>query len=800
MKKFYKSLIITFAIVIVTALVPATAIATGPPPPVTVFANDTYNRGTLYVEDGKGLGFVGGARIINTGDIYLEKGAEFGTCDFDGSNFMPETDYSLFFFNQAGLVRDTKAETISGSIVLPSDLANRAIFDLKTDKGITDWLTIGTGKVYREGSGGNLPGAAPTDALDSTSSGVEYQAGSGKYFWEVAAGTEPTPDFKQEFVDTNSPTTAIFLPTESFAYFPDSGTLYSSIYSIRGYENNTEGYVPAPDLSLILIKEGAGTLTMYGDNSWYNGVFNLGHAGGSNSGNKLIFDESAAIFGGEINLYENTTCEWQGGIKDPYNRPQITLTDSTLNLLPEDTGGERVFSFYGSIRGNEDSKINIKPGLVQVKGDCSGFSGTISVEDGAHFEVRSEPTYKGVMFGGEMNINGSTTIDTDNGLKTALNINSGNAIITNTANQNATNISGLTVGTGALVEVDIPVAEFIETTIHGTLEFGGAIKNASFNALDIHGGELRLSGHQLETVKISSHFAIGSGITSTTSSHVSINATGATINPYADSESYVTIKNGNLALGKVEKSNAIMHITVASDVTSALTLTEPIELAEGSVVKATGIGKDIDGTVNITGGKIYALDAGISATSPKFFSNIVLGHGAGSNAGYYDAAGTRTPFELDASNLKSEKSGSGNLTSLSVDVSGLQDLTMSKGAVLFQYSDDDGKNWKDIGSAIVTTATANAPVGSAVLSVDSSSSALGHSLRAMYIPNPAVDNYVTGAIATRDSGIAHAPTPAGATPGTGDSLNPGLLIALCLIMMSCIVSMTVYRRRIAQKR
>ena len=41
---------------------------------------------------------------------------------------------------------------------------------------------------------------------------------------------------------------------------------------MRGYINNTVGDLGPVDQSIVLTKEGSGTLTMLGDNSWYRGV------------------------------------------------------------------------------------------------------------------------------------------------------------------------------------------------------------------------------------------------------------------------------------------------------------------------------------------------------------------------------------------------------------------------------------------------------------------------------------------------------------------------------------------------
>ena len=329
----------------------------------------------------------------NTGDIYFGNLVEFGYLNGAGA-FAGHSDYSAIK-NQKGFRRDDACiDTILTTGPVSTDMANRAVYDLMTDKGITNWLTIGEGTVYAEGSGGSAPGDAPTAAKDKSVGGTEYPPSSGKYYWEAEAGTRFF-DSKEEFMTTNDAHTAIFIPAGNpDIYLPDSGTLNSSIYSIRGYQNSTEGDIPAVDTTAVLTKEGFSSLTMSGDCSWYNGVFNLGFSGAANTANKIIFAEAGALFGGVVNLWENTTLEWHGGVKDPYNRPTITMTGATLDLVPIPSGGVDVFTFNGVLKGDAASTVRVGSGTVTLDGDISAFLGSF-VFDVSALDVGTHPVMTG---------------------------------------------------------------------------------------------------------------------------------------------------------------------------------------------------------------------------------------------------------------------------------------------------------------------------------------------------------------------------------------------------------------------
>ena len=234
--------------------------------------DDTLNRGRIVVDGTTKVALIDEFTVKrNTGDIYFGNLVEFGYLDGTGS-FLLHTNYNAIK-NQKGFRRDD----VCIDVILPAlsvdDYGTRAVYDLMTDKGITNWLTIGSGTVYVEGSGSKSSAAAPAGAMDNTVEGLEYPLSSGKYYWGVVAGTGGF-DSKQEFRDTNDAHTAIFIPTGNPDIdLPDVGNLYSSIYSIRGY-SGAEGDIPDVDSTVVLTRESSDILTMSGDLSWYNGVFN----------------------------------------------------------------------------------------------------------------------------------------------------------------------------------------------------------------------------------------------------------------------------------------------------------------------------------------------------------------------------------------------------------------------------------------------------------------------------------------------------------------------------------------------
>ena len=170
--------------------------------------------------------------------------------------------------------------------------------------------------------------------------------------------------------------------------------------------------------------------TYHGDNSWFNGVYKLkrggiivknaagmfggrvelgdadGYTGQSGSGAQALHedlgkeDETAQEF---IKTVKPTEFEWEGGVKDEYNKPNIYMNgNSTLyfNLQP-DADGNEIFSFYGNLFGTERDRLIFEQGEVRIKGDCSGFKGKVAVTQGAKFEVRSSDETSSSQYSGK---------------------------------------------------------------------------------------------------------------------------------------------------------------------------------------------------------------------------------------------------------------------------------------------------------------------------------------------------------------------------------------------------------------
>jgi|GEM_PF-3500546 len=578
----------------------------------------SYNRGIIAVSGtATQLGLIGdSSKFINTGQIYLAKDTKFGYFYGDG-------DFEIVgdFFAIKNSVCFKRDESIT-DMILPSDTISgdfyyRAVSDLKNGKEINNWLTIGQGKVFIEDDSGD----------------TNYE---GKVYGEVSAGTGTldSNDSKQEFINTDGTQTAVYIPTYSpDLYLPDSGNLNSSIYSIRGYSNNTEGDVPLVDTTIVLTKEGLGTLTLTGDHSWYNGVFNLGHQGANSSGNVLVVKEESSLFGGDVNLYEGTKLIWEGGMKDEYNKPNITMTNATLDFELVNQGGtDKVFSFYGTIKGDTESIVNFRQGTVFINGDASGFSGNINVLDGTSFVVRKKDNvYEGKMFGGILTVldeNGvadkskSITIFSNSGLN-PLTVASGVVFFLHdqdTASNpimNSTSITGLTVGVDGTAFVAYEGTLFTDTTVHGRLELSGGTK-VSFDNLDLDGGTLKIAGSNLATISMSGNIKVGSSIEMWKNNAIeTIDMSSTTLNIYdsrnldlyidldvaAGTADNIISQNVNFTDGSsivIQDFNILNNPTTEySHLFQVLTLTDPnatyIPIAVGTVAHA----KEVDGRYGI---------------------------------------------------------------------------------------------------------------------------------------------------------------------------------------------------------
>ena len=277
--------------------------------------------------------------------------------------------------------------------------------------------------------------------------------------------------------------------------------------------------------------------TYHGSNSWFNGVYKLKRGA-------MIVPNTADMFGGRVELgnadeYDGpsgsgllalhkdlvdgkeeakefikqvlpTEFEWQGGSKDEFNKPQIYMNgNSTLYFyIPEDDNGNRIFSFYGNITGTERDRMIFEQGEVRIKGDCSGFKGSVAVVQGAKFEVRksddtSSSTYVGKFPNANIYqidssgryVNGGdgavTEIDTAN--MENVTINNGNMELKNTGTENDGKITlkSASIGGNALTTLT-GEAEIKDTTIRGVVVANGNLR--AENTI-LHGGVLAIQGN-----------------------------------------------------------------------------------------------------------------------------------------------------------------------------------------------------------------------------------------------------------------------------------------------------------------
>ncbi|MDR2666786.1 MAG: hypothetical protein LBB34_01550 [Holosporales bacterium] len=240
-----------------------------------------------------------------------------------------------------------------------------------------------------------------------------------------------------------------------------------------------------------------------GDNSWYNGVFELKEGG-------AIISSEGAIFGGKTVVHECTELEWQGGAKDEFNRPTIIMRENSalyFNLQDE------LFSFYGSIEGPESAKLVFEKGTVLIKGDLSKFKGKVIVVKGANFEVRSSDAESSSEYTGKFpegviyqtEANGelatavvsdltATTIDTATGVQN-LAINNGYTVVKNTEGGGGVTLNGSSIGKGAFVSVD-GESEVKNNKIEGVLIAKGDMKAEN---VTINGGVLAIEKGSLTT-------------------------------------------------------------------------------------------------------------------------------------------------------------------------------------------------------------------------------------------------------------------------------------------------------------
>ena len=314
-------------------------------------------------------------------------------------------------------------------------------------------------------------------------------------------------------------TDAIFINENSkikLENFQHNGEFKASLYSIYEYVNGQKDVIPV-NPKVIVEKTNESAMLITGDYSWYNGVFNLEKG-------VVTVGKDAALFGGDINLSANTKLIIKGGTKDQFNKPNIKMQDYSEVHFDSPNGLNDVFSFYGSITGDENSIISFNSGTVIIKGDCSNFKGTIKMKAGAKLIIREKTgQYQGKMFGGKLmvvdeqgNPGGEITIDSKSGLS-PLRILSGSVKIIkdDTPTQNTQHIikevDEIISFNESHVFIDYADPKLNNTSIHGSLTLLNG-KTATFNNLNIDGGMLNVEGEHLETIKINGSFKVGSGI------------------------------------------------------------------------------------------------------------------------------------------------------------------------------------------------------------------------------------------------------------------------------------------------
>ncbi|GHT91611.1 hypothetical protein FACS1894122_04310 [Alphaproteobacteria bacterium] len=222
-------------------------------------------------------------------------------------------------------------------------------------------------------------------------------------------------------------------------------------------------------------KKGVDYIYYAGNNSWYNGIFNLNGGGLQTTdangqitkyGTVAEFSPNSALFGGDINAEDGAQIIWHGGAKNPNNRPTITLYRNSDLMFDFPLGRNSIFSEYATIKSDphkdqnkadtvsasdsyfHPASVHLNKGTLYIKGDNSGFMGDIYAEDKAKFIVKSRRNgikvvngvgesggvvvpwinpngyiYQGIMFGGTLRLedeNQIATVETSETMKSTL--------------------------------------------------------------------------------------------------------------------------------------------------------------------------------------------------------------------------------------------------------------------------------------------------------------------------------------------------------------------------------------------
>ncbi|MDR1609512.1 MAG: autotransporter outer membrane beta-barrel domain-containing protein [Holosporales bacterium] len=390
-----------------------------------------------------------------------------------------------------------------------------------------------------------------------------------------------------------------------------------------------EGYWVEPD---DRTPDGDPVVIYGGDNSWFNGVYNLHHGG-------VVIDNGGAMFGGVINLgkvgderevdipdedepvcvaydaetlyqhingpdeYERAAAlayarqtpevelESQGGAKDEYNRPIVNmLGNATMYFnIPEDEDGNRIFSWYGDINGTPEDRIIFQQGEVYIKGDCSGFMGRVGVCDGAKFVIRSSDEgsssrYVGTMFGGNVEIvdengeadpNGVLTIDSTSGLRPVTFTNGTVNVVAEDieVTDDVPRVDEITVKDQATVNMNYGNVELHDTSVVGpdaTLNLNAG-ERAVLENFTLDKGTLNITGDDLAEVEINGDVRMGSAITAWTNNaidNIPVNAGGAL--PGAPDPTWSLTDNVNLYFDFDPANDAADRFTSVIGVTSGV--------------------------------------------------------------------------------------------------------------------------------------------------------------------------------------------------------------------------------------
>ncbi len=303
--------------------------------------------------------------------------------------------------------------------------------------------------------------------------------------------------------------------------------IYPSFFSLDGYTGTHPYVIPNPDREVVIRKTGDHHATFHGDNSWFNGAFNL------EEGTASVLD-TGKMFGGDVNLSSGTTLVWHGGAKDEYNCPKIEIAPSaTLDFVLPD-GQNSIFSLYGSISGAPDvtdptnvPNVVFSQGTVYVKGDCSGFTGDVTVKHGSQFVIKksdagSTTEYEGKMFGGKLIIldehgnPGQISIKSNSGL-TPMHLIDGTVDILDDDTPNlpdgSQTIDTLEIDQGAKVNLAKEAQSLMkDSVIQGELEVSAG-NNLILQDVQLNGGVLNLTGTDLKNIIIQGTLKVGSTIT-----------------------------------------------------------------------------------------------------------------------------------------------------------------------------------------------------------------------------------------------------------------------------------------------